>query len=90
VAFFHYPFFPHPELALAVQFRILSLSAAPMDQLYNGRSYVNGLSPMGLQAIAATHEALATCEWRLPTLAEVRAVHAQLFPAGNDETDAPS
>ncbi len=63
-----------------MQFRILTLSPAPLNTLYVDGDYCRGLSAPGLAAVAAVDTMLRTCPWRLPTLAEVCAVHAELYP----------
>uniref|UniRef100_A0A7S1CK98 Uncharacterized protein n=1 Tax=Bicosoecida sp. CB-2014 TaxID=1486930 RepID=A0A7S1CK98_9STRA len=78
-AAFHYPYFPHEELVLAVQFRILCPAAEPLCRLYRDGSYRRGLSAMGRAALAAVADATATQAWRLPSLREVVAEHAALF-----------
>ena len=64
---------------LAVQFRILSLAAFPLSQLYEDGDYRRGLAPMGVAAVAAVDSVLRTQPWRLPTLVEVVAAQTALF-----------
>jgi hypothetical protein len=67
-------------MVLAVQFRILSLSAFSLSLMYNNHDYCQGLSPMGLAAIAAVHKVLLTTPWHLPTLDQVVAIQQRLYP----------
>jgi hypothetical protein len=66
-------------MALAIQMRILTYDAAPLNMLYKNGDYRCGLSEMGQSAVAAIDSALNEHDWRLPTLEEVLAVQATLF-----------